>query len=227
MPSTCGFGLPVPAFDARFFLTTLMSTGSRLRSVPAASNLETSRPQVRSSATPSSGSGTAAVEPGGPQALGASGRSIFGADELDDLADSFSHHGFATLRDTLSSAALEAAEAELVDTQRRLVEGTLDQKHATARPRRPGGNRRRPTVSCGWCRAATWVRPTASHPPSNGCLDRSPSTPNAGTCSSTIPISGTLPPGPRPTVPWPSDATCGAAGTPAGGSSPDTAPTTS
>lgn len=98
--------------------------------MPAASHLETSRSQARSSATPSSGGERAAIGSGARQPLG-SGRSIFGADELHDLADSFSHHGFATLRDTLSFAALEAAEAELVDAQRRLVEGTLNQRHAT------------------------------------------------------------------------------------------------
>ena len=57
---------------------------------------------------------------------------IFGPDELDELQEFFDVYGYATLRSAIDETQLAQVEAELVRAQGQLVEGSLDDSHATA-----------------------------------------------------------------------------------------------
>jgi len=57
---------------------------------------------------------------------------VFTAGDTDQLASFFEVNGYATLRGLFGPAVLGDAEQELVRAQRRLAEGSLDPRHATA-----------------------------------------------------------------------------------------------
>lgn len=56
----------------------------------------------------------------------------FTGDRLDELVACFDANGYALLCGVLEPSVLEAALGELVTAQRRLVQGTLDHRHATS-----------------------------------------------------------------------------------------------
>jgi hypothetical protein len=62
----------------------------------------------------------------------AGGQITFPPDDVDGVVASIGTNGFAMVRGALDETAVAALEAELVDTQRRLLEGTLGRRHGTA-----------------------------------------------------------------------------------------------
>jgi ectoine hydroxylase-related dioxygenase (phytanoyl-CoA dioxygenase family) len=57
---------------------------------------------------------------------------VFTGDEMDQLVAFFNANGYASLRGVLDESSLVQAEGELAEAQRRLTEGCLDHRHATA-----------------------------------------------------------------------------------------------
>ncbi|HEX3841034.1 MAG TPA: phytanoyl-CoA dioxygenase family protein [Acidimicrobiales bacterium] len=56
----------------------------------------------------------------------------FPPDDVDSVVASIRANGYGMVRGALDEAGVAALEAELVDTQQRLVEGTLGRRHGTA-----------------------------------------------------------------------------------------------
>ncbi len=67
-----------------------------------------------------------------PEVIGPPASGVFGPGQLDQLAAHVDRYGFATLRGVFDEAELLGAEAELVELQRRLAEGTLPGRHGSA-----------------------------------------------------------------------------------------------
>ena len=57
---------------------------------------------------------------------------IFGADEIEGLRAFFDANGYASLRGVFDEPELTRAEGELAEAQRRVVDGSLDARHATS-----------------------------------------------------------------------------------------------